>query len=126
MFVVRCFNMRTAKAQLTPARQQPDIYEPSILRSDGRDQMQGDLFITLTLRSKLLAKLPMLLANHAVGKAVVPFANRTLPTTVASRLAKVTTAELTASPFANGTRGCWRSFPNRARVPVGEELFPIT
>jgi hypothetical protein len=52
-------------------------------------------------QSKLLAKLgffanslvqricqqhgPMLLANRAVGKAVVPFANRTLPTVVASR-----------------------------------------
>jgi hypothetical protein len=62
----------------------------------------------------------------AVGKAAVPFANRTLPTAVASLLAKVTTSELTASPFANGTHGCWRSFPNRARVSVGEELFPIT
>jgi hypothetical protein len=62
---------------------------------------------------------PMLLAKQAVGKAVVPFVNRTLPTAVASLLAKVTTSELTASPL-------WRSFPNRARVPVGEELFPIT
>jgi hypothetical protein len=57
------------------------------------------------------------------------FANRDpLPTalSIAVLLAKGTAAELTASPFANGTRGCWRSFPNRARVPVGEELFPIT
>jgi hypothetical protein len=69
---------------------------------------------------------PMLLANQAVGKAVVPFVNRTLPTAVASLLAKVTAAELTASPLANGTRGYWQSFPNMARVPVGEELFPIT
>jgi hypothetical protein len=42
---------------------------------------------------------PMLLANQAVGKADVPFANRSLPTAVASLLAKVTTAELTASPL---------------------------
>jgi hypothetical protein len=34
----------------------------------------------------------MLLAKQAVGKAVVPFANRTLPTAVASLLAKVTTS----------------------------------
>jgi hypothetical protein len=34
--------------------------------------------------------------TEAVGKAVVPFANRTLPIVVASLLAKVTTAELTA------------------------------
>jgi hypothetical protein len=93
-------------------------------------------------QSKLLAKLgffanslvqrlcqqhgPKLLAKQAVGKAVVPFANRTLPTAVASLLAKVTAAELTAPPFANSTRGSWRSFPNRARVPVGGELFPVT
>jgi hypothetical protein len=64
---------------------------------------------------------PTLLANQAVGKAAVAFANRTLPTAVASLLAKVTATELTAPPFANGTRCCWRSFPNRARVPVGEE-----
>jgi hypothetical protein len=69
---------------------------------------------------------PMLLANQAVGKAVVPFVKRTLPTAVASLLAKVTASELMASPFANSTHGCWRSFPNRARVPIGEELFPIT
>jgi hypothetical protein len=69
---------------------------------------------------------PKLLAKQAVGKAVVPFANRTLPTAVASLLAKVTAAELTAPPFANSTRGSWRSFPNRARVPVGGELFPVT
>jgi calcineurin-like phosphoesterase len=49
---------------------------------------------------------PMLLANQAVGKVVVLFANRTLPTAVASLLAKVTSSELTASPFANGTHGC--------------------
>jgi hypothetical protein len=41
----------------------------------------------------------MLLANQAVGKAVVPFANRTLPTAVTSLLAKVTASELTASPL---------------------------
>jgi hypothetical protein len=42
---------------------------------------------------------PMLLAKQAVGKAVIPFANRTLPTVVASLLAKVTASELTASPL---------------------------
>jgi hypothetical protein len=62
---------------------------------------------------------PMLLANQAVGKAVVPFANRYLPTSVASLLAKVTAAELTASPLRQrytwllaklsqqGPRSCW-------------------
>jgi hypothetical protein len=79
---------------------------------------------------------PMLLANQAVGKAVVPFANWTLPTAVASLLAKVTAAELTASPLCQrytwllaklsqqGPRSYWRRalshhlkhqrfFPNR-------------
>jgi hypothetical protein len=74
--------------------------------------------------------------TDAVGKAVVPFANRTLPTVVASLLAKVTAAELTASPLRQrytwllaklsqqGQRSCWRRalshhlkrqrfFPNR-------------
>jgi hypothetical protein len=63
---------------------------------------------------------PMLLANQAVGKAVVPFANRTLPTVVASLLARITAAELTASPLRQrytwllaklsqqGPRPCWR------------------
>jgi hypothetical protein len=73
---------------------------------------------------------PMLLAKLGF------FANRTLPTTVASLLAKVTTAELTASPLCqrytwllaklsqHGPRSCWRRalshnltrqrfFPNR-------------
>jgi hypothetical protein len=49
-----------------------------------------------------------------------------LPTVVASLLAKVTASELTASPLRQRYTCCWRSFPNRARVPVGEELFPIT
>jgi hypothetical protein len=37
--------------------------------------------------------------TDAVGKAAVPFANRILPTAVASLLAKVTAAELAASPL---------------------------
>jgi hypothetical protein len=79
---------------------------------------------------------PMLLANQDVGKAAVPFANQSLPTTVASLLAKVTAAELTASPLRQwytwllaklseqGPHSCWRRalshhlkrqwfFPNR-------------
>jgi hypothetical protein len=87
-------------------------------------------------QSKLLAKLgffanslvlqicqqhgPTLLANQAVGKAVVPSANRILPTAVASLLAKVTATKLTAPPLRQrytwllaklsqqGPRSCWR------------------
>jgi hypothetical protein len=60
------------------------------------------------------------LAKLAVGKAAIPFANRTLPTAVASLLAKVTASELTASPLRQrrtwllaklsqqGRNSCWR------------------
>jgi hypothetical protein len=81
----------------------------------------------------------MLLANQPVDKTVVPFANRILPTAVASLLAKVTAAELTASPLRlrytwllaklsqQDSRSCWRRalfyhlkrqrfFPNRVGV----------
>jgi hypothetical protein len=63
---------------------------------------------------------PMLLAKLAIGKAAITFANRTLPTTVASLLAKVTASELTASPLRQrhtwllaklsqqGRNSCWR------------------
>jgi hypothetical protein len=69
---------------------------------------------------------PMLLAKLGVGKAAIPFANRTLPTAVASLLAKITASKLTAFPLRQRHTWCWRSFPNRAGVAVGEELFPIT
>jgi hypothetical protein len=87
---------------------------------------------------------PKLLAKQIVGKAAIPFVNRTLPTVVASLLAKVTTAELTAPPLRQrytwllaklsqqGPRSCWRralsrhlkrgSFPTGTRKPCWESL----
>jgi hypothetical protein len=97
----------------------------------------------------------MLLAKLAVGKAAIPFANRTLPTAVASLLEKVTTSKLTASPLRQrhtwllaklsqqGQLSCWRRdlshhlkrqrlFPNMnseillgKTSPTGLESLPI-
>jgi hypothetical protein len=49
-----------------------------------------------------------------------------LPTAAASLLAKVMASELTAFPLRQRHTWLLAKLSNRARVPVGEELFPIT
>jgi hypothetical protein len=64
------------------------------------------------------------LAKKVVGKAVVPFANWTLPTTVASLLVKVTAAELTAPPSPTVYVAVGEAFPTGPAFLLAKSSFP--